>query len=422
MKKNTFLGIIGSIIGALIGVIPWVLMYVYGGWILSVLALPIAFLSYKGYTLLKGEVTDKTWILIVIMSILSISLATFIGVPLLLNLKNGSGISLNNLFSLYQSEIFLKSLIGDYILSLVFTILGISGLVGNIKNNNKYATENSFDIDSSDVKKVINAFMNHDATSSKKAIALKEIASEVDILNKDFIIKELKNRNILLGKNKMYIDKEALENKEFEENKLKKQSQRNIKIIAFIVLGLLIVYFVLISLGGKSSNNSNNDYDDYNFMNYATYKLPNYLVAYEEDFDEEYFNQYGYYSVIYTPISSYRKEPIFRTIYVDYIPDYYYDNFDEYKKEITDSSSEDYKVSEVNLIKDTYDYEVIEIKALGEENKIYYDYYLFNEGNSLFFEFITYEDKDVEKFSTEIKKVIKSVKFMELEEKTVEKS
>ena len=122
MKQNNFLGIIGGFFGALIGAIPFLLVYVFAGISLSVLTLPIAYLAYKSYTLLKGRVSDKTWLLIGIMSIFSITLITFLGIPLLLNIKNNT--SILNLISFYQNQTLVRSLVGDYTLSLLFTILG----------------------------------------------------------------------------------------------------------------------------------------------------------------------------------------------------------------------------------------------------------------------------------------------------------
>ena len=53
MKKsnNYFKSILGGVLGALLFGIPWVLVYVYGGYILSILALLIAFGTFKFYKL-----------------------------------------------------------------------------------------------------------------------------------------------------------------------------------------------------------------------------------------------------------------------------------------------------------------------------------------------------------------------------------
>ena len=57
--KNYVLGVIGSIIGALIATLPWILMYIYGEMMLSLLAILIAFGAFYGYKLFKGKIDKK---------------------------------------------------------------------------------------------------------------------------------------------------------------------------------------------------------------------------------------------------------------------------------------------------------------------------------------------------------------------------
>jgi len=60
-------GLIGAVLGAIIGVIPWVLVGMLG-YIASVCGLVMAYLSYKGYTLLRGRRgRGMTWILIIVL-------------------------------------------------------------------------------------------------------------------------------------------------------------------------------------------------------------------------------------------------------------------------------------------------------------------------------------------------------------------
>ena len=51
-KNNNLLGILGAVLGAFIGAIPWILVYVYGNLMFSFLAFVIALTAFKGYTLL----------------------------------------------------------------------------------------------------------------------------------------------------------------------------------------------------------------------------------------------------------------------------------------------------------------------------------------------------------------------------------
>ena len=109
-KKSIVFGIIGAIIGAMIATIPWVLMYVYGEMILSLLAILIAMGALMGYQLFKGKITKQLPIIISI-------------IPM----------TWNNVEILYQSTEFKNALFKDLAISVAFTILGISGVIANIK-------------------------------------------------------------------------------------------------------------------------------------------------------------------------------------------------------------------------------------------------------------------------------------------------
>lgn len=60
MENNNYLkGFIGSLVGAIVFSVPWLLMYVYGGYILSILAFVIGIGSFKFYKMFGGIVTKK---------------------------------------------------------------------------------------------------------------------------------------------------------------------------------------------------------------------------------------------------------------------------------------------------------------------------------------------------------------------------
>lgn len=53
VNNNRLIAIIISLIGGIIGTIPWVLVYVYGNMIVAILAVFIAMAAWKGYKLAK---------------------------------------------------------------------------------------------------------------------------------------------------------------------------------------------------------------------------------------------------------------------------------------------------------------------------------------------------------------------------------
>ena len=61
-NKSYIKGILGGVIGGIIATIPWILMYVYGEMILSLLAILIAMGVLKGYQLFKGKVDNTDFL------------------------------------------------------------------------------------------------------------------------------------------------------------------------------------------------------------------------------------------------------------------------------------------------------------------------------------------------------------------------
>ena len=113
-KKSIVFGIIGAIIGAMIATIPWVLMYVYGEMILSLLAILIAMGALMGYQLFKGKITKQLPIIISIISLIMVVVATLVVIPLLLLGKENLPMTWNNVEILYQSTEFKNALFKDH--------------------------------------------------------------------------------------------------------------------------------------------------------------------------------------------------------------------------------------------------------------------------------------------------------------------
>lgn len=132
-KNNNLLGILGAILGAFIGAIPWILVYVYGNLMFSFLAFVIALTAFKGYTLLKGKVTKKTPVIIGVISVLTVIISTLIIIPCLLLAKKGFTVNIKSLIALYNSSTFVFAIIRDLVIAIIFTILGMSGVINQIK-------------------------------------------------------------------------------------------------------------------------------------------------------------------------------------------------------------------------------------------------------------------------------------------------
>lgn len=134
-QSGYLIGIVGAMIGGLIASLPWILVYVYGDMIFSLLALPIALGAWKGYQLMKGKQDGKLPYIVAVISLLVITLATLVIIPMLLGTKNGLNFSFDTLDLLYQSSEFKTAIFKDYAISVLFTFLGIGGVLGQIKES-----------------------------------------------------------------------------------------------------------------------------------------------------------------------------------------------------------------------------------------------------------------------------------------------
>lgn len=250
MKK--VFSILGSIIGAIIFSIPWIFSYVYLNYMVVVLASLIGFGALWFYKLFKGKVNKNTVYVIITASFIAITLSTFVIIPLMLMAKENIIISFANFKNIYSLDNFLSSLIGDYIISLLFTILGISGIIRSIKNkDNKDNINKEYLIE--DVKKI---YEEYNAFSKDKAI-------KNDILIKRVSLKklnELEREGYIITKlNKSYFDLNAETSNEVRLENIKKCKKKNSIIIIIFILIFIVAFWIFFLIDDENNDNSNNN-------------------------------------------------------------------------------------------------------------------------------------------------------------------
>lgn len=157
-KNNNLLGILGAILGAFVGAIPWILVYVYGNLMFSILAFIIALASFKGYTLLKGKVTKHTPLIIGIISVLTVIISTVIIIPCLILLQKGFVVNMKSLSALYNNSAFVSAIIRDLVIAVVFTMLGMSGVIAEIKKLSLNEDEEKQEVKEEEEKKQKRSF------------------------------------------------------------------------------------------------------------------------------------------------------------------------------------------------------------------------------------------------------------------------
>lgn len=248
MKNNYLRGFLGALIGGIICTIPWILMYVYLNFMLSLLGAVIGFGAFFGYKFFGGKVTKKTAIIIAVASVISITVATFVIIPLLLIAKEGLGISWYYYNYLYTNGDFVTGIIMDYLISVVFTFLGISGVIANINkegaiNDSKESNDTTFvDIDKltydEQVKYLESVYAKYGAFSKETAVSEFIIMSELNIANETAFMMKMEKAGIVVAPGiKSYFDKDAVANPE----KAKKNVKKTIVIPAIIVVVVSII-------------------------------------------------------------------------------------------------------------------------------------------------------------------------------------
>lgn len=224
-KNKYLLGVIGALIGAFIGAIPWVLMYVFANMMYAILAILIVLFSFYGYKITKAKMDRKLPVILSITSLISITVTMFIIIPISLMAKENMPISIENLQILYQYEEFTSAIITDYVVALLFCVLVIGGIIYNlnkqlkngvadkdIKIISQEAGNDTFPKE--DIDKVRDIFERNDAMSKNHTITKELIMEDIE---KEFgeekgrrIFDYLKIQKIIKKKsNKYYFSEKA---------------------------------------------------------------------------------------------------------------------------------------------------------------------------------------------------------------------
>ena len=254
MEKSYAKGILGAILGGLVASLPWILAYVYGNMIIAALAIIIAIGALKGYQILNGKVDKKLPIIIAIVSLLCVTVSTLVIIPLLLLLKEGVGASLTNLELLYSDSEFFAALMGDYIVSILFTILGMSGVIKTIKTE----IENSNDKDNikveigngtkQDREKIIQYFLTKNAVDANTATEIEETAE----LNENALALLIQNAVIIKKGEKYYYS--------FENDEKNKKTEKKSAIFVGIFIAILVGLMVFFGLSDSKENEIDTSY------------------------------------------------------------------------------------------------------------------------------------------------------------------
>lgn len=175
-KNNYLLGTIGALVGAFIGTIPWFLFYAFANLIVVWAAILIAIASYYGYKITKAKIDKKLPIIITVCSMVAMIITTLVLIPIIALNDADMPIKIENFKVVYEYSGFIH----DFVISILFTVLGISGVVANLYKQIKEG------VDAKDLK--VNASTNmyaQQVVSPEEMEIAKNVFQKNDAMQKD---------------------------------------------------------------------------------------------------------------------------------------------------------------------------------------------------------------------------------------------
>ena len=266
-KNKYLLGTIGALVGALIGAVPWILMYIFANAMYALLAMFIVICSFYGYKLTKAKIDKKLPIILSVTSFISISLTMFVVIPLCLLAKEDLPASIENLQLLYQYDEFFSAILQDYIIALLFCALVAGSIIYNLNKQLKEGVTSdkikildgeagTQNFPKEDIDKVKEIFVKLDATDKKNAVPQESFMQ--DLINE---FGEDKARGIFNYLKVQHIIKKKSGNFYFSEKAQKNMFYRyglsSVKTFAIVMTLAIAIAAVLIFLDEKNDDDVN---------------------------------------------------------------------------------------------------------------------------------------------------------------------
>lgn len=412
-KQGSYLtGIIGAIIGGLIATIPWVLAYVYGGMMLSILAALIAAGEFYGYKICKGKINKSLPAIIMILAIIIVTITTLLIIPGLLIQKEGINVSLTNIQRLYQNEEFATAIMKDFVISIIFTILGASIITANIKKQLENSEGKDIKLDLNNTEEVMKAkkeaielikpiFTKYDATSKEKAMMKEEVLAEIEDTKANQTFNYLKQLGIIKKYKGKYYYSEENEDKQTNHKKMATWK----KVFLVIVIILFIITIIAAILDNSSSLNTT--YQDTN----VSFEIGKDWKVTESDYDTE-WNFYKYINTVpvlnsenSTSEEDYSSYPAGISIYYNAVETENVKNIEDIKTTVQsniENTEEKPDTFNIDISKTSKNYDLLKVKIVYNNypEEVLYYYYILN-GDQLScitaFCFNLEDDKTIEK-------------------------
>lgn len=393
-SKGSYLtGILGAIVGGVIATIPWILVYVYGEMMFSILAALIAAGELYGYKIAKGKINKKLPVILMVIALVIVTVTTLVIIPTLLIANEGISVNLTNISRLYENGEFATAMMKDFIISLIFTILGASIVTANIKKqlenndgqdvklnfNNK---EKANEIKKATIELIKPVFIKYEATEQEKAMLKDEVIAEIDDKRKaKYSFNYLKQMGIIKKYKGKYYYSEDDEN---GTNNYKKMSK--LQKISLIVLLILIVLVMIVTIIEKSDTT-------------VTYQDSNINFEIQKNWSKgqsQYQNEWNFYKYINNmPVldsnneieeDDYSSYPAGINVYYDKLDTTSVKNIEDIKTTVQENlENADDKPDLINMeiLKTSKNYDLLKIRIEYNQSpsEILYYYYILNGDN-----------------------------------------
>jgi len=256
-KKGSYItGTIGTLVGAIIASIPWVLTYLYAGMTNPILAILVAGGAFLGYKLFRGKKGKGMPYIITIISLLVITFVTTVVCPIILIYQSGFYISMENLVGIYSRKNIKIAILEDFAIALLFTIIGIVPIVRSIvpkkaESKRKIKAKKAYEKAKKQIEEQIETVKTVCTTlncvSKEKTLSKKEILNELEMTHnvphkqaKKQLKTCLKAKILKKYKGKYYYNEEK-EAQRIEKVAKKKSKRTPLKTAILIIISVIIL-------------------------------------------------------------------------------------------------------------------------------------------------------------------------------------
>lgn len=425
-EKKYVWGIIGGLILGILFCALTATTYIYADYIAILgVTLFLGLFEFLGYKLLRGKIDKKLPWIIVILSIINVTIMSFIFIPTVLLIKSGITFNIKEIGSLYGNSNIFLNILQDFLLLLVVSVFG-SYIVGNIIKEKIMLNVENIRLFSSDNKEkqeykekaieaVKDTFKKMNALKKESAVKKADVIEQIKSENaKNYIDYLCRLKIIKSYKGKYYYSEESESNIKGHRTYWKDAVALAITVV--LVAGILLSFGLISQAKKKFSDNKVSFSIDNTWNEYKTGETSNNTTEEgEATSTEKTWRFYKYMNASDTSNGD-EEHSYPEIISVSYGENGFGDNMkiNDLRNLLEGYFYEYLKFSNYQIEVSTTDngYDTLEI-MLGYEDSMEFCYYVLNGDKIAFISADTYSDDETlyENLETYTKEVVNSFKW-----------